>query len=196
MAWPYVRANDRTRAPRTETMPDRDDASLVAVAQVDPLAFAALYDRYVRPIYHYCYLRLGSHEAAEDATSETFLKALAALGRYRHRSFSSWLFRIAHNVVVDTQRRHRDAVPLMQAHTLPDSDESPEGQAIRAAERAAVLAALATLPREQRAAVELRYAGWSGEQIAAVLERTPAAVKMLRARGLARLCTLLVVPKD
>ncbi len=55
-----------------------------------------------------------------------------------------------------------------------------------------VLCFSAELPPEQRAAVELQLAGWSGEQIAAALGRSPAAVKMLRFRALQRLRTALV----
>jgi RNA polymerase sigma-70 factor, ECF subfamily len=61
-----------------------------------------------------------------------------------------------------------------------------------ASERAQRLrAALATLPDEQRAAVELQLAGWPGEQIAAALDRSPEAVRMLRHRAITRLRTFL-----
>ena len=60
-----------------------DEPGLIAAAQRDRRAFAPLYARYARPIYRFCYRRLGSHEAAEDATSQTFVKALAALDRYQ-----------------------------------------------------------------------------------------------------------------
>ena len=82
------------------------EAALVARARVEPAAFATLYDRYAVPVYRYCYARLGTREAAEDATSQVFTNALAALPRYRERgSFAAWLFAIAHNVVADAQRR-------------------------------------------------------------------------------------------
>ena len=59
------------------------DALLVARAQRDPAAFSPLYEAYFDPVYRYCYHRLGSWEAAEDATSVIFTNALAALPRYR-----------------------------------------------------------------------------------------------------------------
>ena len=71
------------------------------LAQRDPYAFALLYTRYLDPIHRYCYRRLGSREAAEDATSLVFAKALSALPRYHDTSFRSWLFTIAHHVVID-----------------------------------------------------------------------------------------------
>lgn len=80
------------------------DEQLAARAQHDPNAFAPLYQRYVRPIYAFCFQRLGTRELAEDATSQTFVKALAALPGYRAGSFRAWLYTIAHNVVIDVHR--------------------------------------------------------------------------------------------
>jgi RNA polymerase sigma-70 factor, ECF subfamily len=81
-----------------------DDEVLVAAARLDPRAFDAVYDRYVGPVYRYCHVRLGRREAAEDATSAVFLKALAGLDGYRPGNFPAWLFRIAANVVTDARR--------------------------------------------------------------------------------------------
>src|SRR6185436_12504397 len=68
----------------------------------DAQAFAALYDHYLDPIYKYCYRRLPTAEDAEDATSLVFAKALVDLPRQRDPGvLRSWLFAIAHNVVVD-----------------------------------------------------------------------------------------------
>lgn len=77
------------------------DATLVAAAQIDRRAFAPLYDRDARPIYRYCFARLGTHEAAEGATAEVFLKAIAALDSYRQDAFAAWPFRIARNVAAE-----------------------------------------------------------------------------------------------
>src|SRR4051812_45494568 len=71
-----------------------DDAALVAATLLDRQAFKFLYERHANRVYRYCYLKLGSPEAAEDALSEVFLKALANLGSYRGRGvFAGWLFR-------------------------------------------------------------------------------------------------------
>ena len=169
-----------------------DDAVLVAAARGgDPRAFVPLYERYLGPVYRYCYVRLGSREAAEDATSEVFLKALAALPTYHDGAFAAWLFRIAHNVVIDAHRRRRPTAPLASAGDPADPDRTPEELAVAGDEAVALRAALAALPAEQRAAVELRLAGWSGEQIAQALDRSPAAVKQLRFRALGQLRRLL-----
>jgi RNA polymerase sigma-70 factor (ECF subfamily) len=163
------------------------DTALVRSAQADPRAFAVLYDRYFGPVYRYCYVRLGERPAAEDATSEVFLKALAGLDAYRDGRFAAWIFRIAHNVVVDAYRRRRPVAPLDALDEWPDGEPTPEEASIARAERELLRAALAELPDDQRAAVELHLAGWSGEQIASALGRSAPAIRMLRFRALARL---------
>ncbi len=170
--------------------PDTADTALVAAAQADPQAFVALYDRYVERIYAYCYARLGNRALAEDATSEVFTKALAALGRYTDRCFAAWLFRIAHNVVTD-QHRRRPTTSLADQPDWPDPQPGPADAAIAQTEYAALQAALAALPAEQRAVIELPYAGWSSDELATLLARSPAAIKQLRYRAVQRLRALL-----
>jgi RNA polymerase sigma-70 factor (ECF subfamily) len=58
---------------------------MVSSTQRDPAEFAALYDRFFRPIYRYLYSRVASAAEAEDLTAQTFLTALEALPRYHHR---------------------------------------------------------------------------------------------------------------
>src|SRR5690349_19047145 len=89
--------------------PATEEAKLVAAAQVDPRAFLPLYDRYYRPLYRFCYVRLGTVYAAEDATHDVFVHALRGLAGYRGEGFAAWLFRIAQNVVAGAyrwQQRH------------------------------------------------------------------------------------------
>src|SRR3954468_21415789 len=95
-----------------------DEADLVAIAKRDRAAFAPLYRRYVDPVYRYCDRCLGNREAAEDATSLTFTKALAALASCRDDKFRSWLFSIAHNVIVDVRADRRQWKPLTAAVAL------------------------------------------------------------------------------
>jgi RNA polymerase sigma-70 factor (ECF subfamily) len=187
-----TRLGSRTGDQPASEVADVDD-SIVAAAQRDPRAFDTIYCRYVGPVYRYCYVRLGSREAAEDATSAVFLKALAGLDTYRPGNFPAWLFRIAANVVIDAQRAgtRRSTRPFETIPDPPDPDPSPDEVLIAHDRREWLRAALATLPDEQRAAVELQLAGWSGVQIAAALDRSPEAVRMLRYRAITRLRTIL-----
>ena len=90
--------------PETATGPfvsAADEGALIGAARTDPRAFAVLYHRHVSAVYRFCYRRLGTKEAAEDATAQVFTKALGGLAGYRGGSFQGWLLAIAHHVVVD-----------------------------------------------------------------------------------------------
>ncbi|MGE5619920.1 MAG: RNA polymerase sigma factor [Sphingomonadaceae bacterium] len=171
-----------------------EDAALVVAAQADPQAFTALYERYLGPVYRYCYLRMGNRDAAEDATSEVFLKALAGLRGYQGGIFAAWLFRIAHNTIADARRRHRPTEPIEDIGDPADPSSTPEEVVLARNEVEALRAALNILPEEQRVAVELQLAGWSGERAAAAMGKSVDAVKMLRYRAVSRLRTLLNDP--
>lgn len=166
-------------------------------APANPAAgrFAALYDEHVDHIYRYCRLRIDDPADAEDTAALIFAQAFAAYPPADSASFRSWLFAIAHNVVANhhrarhTRRCHR---PLDEAGDLPDPGASPEESAYLAEERRALRAALARLPHDQRRVVELRLAGLSGQEIAASLGRSHAAVKMLQLRAVERLRDLLI----
>jgi RNA polymerase sigma-70 factor, ECF subfamily len=181
-------ARPRPPAPVSGTA---SDAELVTLAQRDPHAFALLYTRYLDPIHQYCYRRLGSREAAEDATSLVFAKALSALPRYHDTSFRSWLFTIAHHVIVDRYRDIRPEQALETATAVLDDAPSLEELAIAAEERRSVRALLAELPEHQRRVVELRLAGLTEAEIAQVLGRSRAKVDVTQCRAVARLRDLL-----
>ncbi len=163
-----------------------DDHALVAAAVRDRQAFAPLYARYAVPIYRYCYRRLGSRESAEDATSIVFANALAALHTHRGGSFRGWLFTIAHNVsvTVGKERRH---VPLVAIETVVDAAPSPEDHALAADNQRSLHTLMNTLSVDQRRVVELRLAGLTGAEIAQVLGKSVASIKMLQLRAMARL---------
>lgn len=169
---------------------EEPDSVLVARAQRDRAAFAPLYDRYVVAIYRYCYRLLGNREAAEDATSETFTKAIAALPRYRERagsaSFRGWLHTIAYNAAMDTHRR-RPTASLGPAWEGVDSDPLPEEHAESREASADLHRRIADLTPDQQAVMHLRLAGLTGAEIADALGRTPQAVKSIQFRAIHRL---------
>ena len=173
-----------------------DDEALAARAKENPAAFAPLYQRYVRPIYLYCYRRLSSRELAEDATSQVFTKALAAMPRYRGDAFRPWLFTIAHHVVADGYRRRRPTAPLDDAWDLADDGETPEDLAINADGERNVHRLLAFLTPDQRDVVELRLNGLTGVEIAAVLGKRPATVRATQFRAYQRLRELIHAERE
>lgn len=169
-----------------------DDAVLAGLAKSDRHAFGLLYDRYADRVYRYCYRRLGSREAAEDATSQTFVKALAAIPDYREGgTFAGWLFAIAFSSTTDSLRRHRPTRSLDDLDERVASAPSPEDAALAAEERRGVRALLAALPPDQRRAMELRLGGLTGPEVAEAMGRSHQVVKMLQFRAIARLRALL-----
>jgi RNA polymerase sigma factor (sigma-70 family) len=173
------------------------DAALVAAAQLNPAGYAALYGRYWEAVFRYCYYRLADWQEAEDAASQVFVDAFARLGAFRDRgdSFRPWLFTIAHNEVVGRYRRQgrRLFAPLAAAFRLVDPAPSPEERAIAADEHGRALALLAQLPEDQRRVCELRLAGLTGKEVAAVLGKSHDAVRAAQWRAETRLRTLLGV---
>ena len=171
-----------------------DDADLVARAQADPQAFALLYRRYLDPVHQYCYRRLGSREAAEDATSLVFTKAFASLPAYRAGSFRSWLFTIAHHVITDDLRARRTVADLEAADDVPDREPMPEEAVVAAEANSAVVRLLDQIPVGQRRVVELRLAGLTGREAAEVLNCSLGAVKIAQVRAYSRLRGLCTGP--
>lgn len=172
------------------------DEGLVALALEDRQAFGLLYDRYVDAIYRYCHGRLSDRESAEDATSLIFSRALAALPTHRGASFRSWLFAIAHNVVLNARRDAPHNRSLTVVLDVADPGPLLDELAEEADRRHSVSQALLLLPEDQRRVVELRLAGLSGPEIAAVVGRSHDAVRTTQRRALVRLRTLLGVAPE
>ena len=154
-------------------------------------AFETLYERYRAPLYRY-FARQVNAMFVDDLFQDTWLKLIRAKSSYRADApFQAYLYRIAHNVLVDHYRRLGQPARPVATDDLDPADASPgPEQAACAAElRAAFSAALALLPNEQREAFLLREdAGLTLEQIATVVgtgretikSRLRYAVKRLR----------------
>ena len=171
------------------TRASEDDAELALRARADRAAFGILYDRYVDRVYGYCYRRLQTPAGAEDATSQTFLKALSAIGSYRAEtaSFRAWLFTIVSRVVIDAYRSRRPPTGLDDAGEIRSAEAGPEGLALAAEARREVTARLRRLPDEQAHLVQLRLAGLTDREIAGVLAKSHVAVRVAQHRALKRL---------
>ncbi len=184
---------------------NRSDAVLVAAAQRgDVKAFGTLHTRYYLRVYHLAYLKTNNAQDAEDVASETFVRALAGLGRLRlsgeDASLYPWLHRIAVNLVVDGHRRRPpsgvvslDAPLVAGIRTLLDTEDfdkgpTPHDIAERHEVQQLVRSAIAALPEDQGDVLVYKYLGdLSLREIAPLLSRSEAAAKSLLHRAVVSL---------
>lgn len=101
--------------------------------------------------------------------------------------FIAWLVVIARNATTDALRARRRELGIEAAGAVEDTALTPEDRAVANAESAALRAALARLSKDQRTAIDLQLAGWSLAESAQAMERSVAAIKMLRGRAVAHL---------
>ena len=111
----------------------QDEASLVRRAQQrDPAALTQLYEENFDKIYRYVVLKIGDRTEAEDMTQQVFLNALKSISSFKWKGmpFSAWLFRIAHNQVVDYYRKksRHATVPLEESLAAGGGDPVSEAE--------------------------------------------------------------------
>lgn len=166
------------------------EARLVAQAKCDPEAFGCLYEQYATKIYNYIYYRVGNHHDAEDLTAKVFFKALEHIGRYQDRGapFSAWLYRIAHNIVVNW---HRDNSRRSKAVALDDmvgqlvNGKDPHWEVERSEEQERLLQAIRSLPAVRQQLLILKFVErHSNRQIGQIMGRSEGAIKSLYHRTL------------
>ena len=155
-------------------------------------AFAGLYERQVALVYRYLYGQTGSRETAEDLTSLTFMRALAAFPRYRpDYPPHAWLLRIAHNVLIDHRRAATRTARLIAR--LAGLRAEPTWIRSNGEDLGNFLGMTAGLPKAQRDALALRFlADLDVKEVAAVLGRSRGATRMLLSRALETLRTRTV----
>ena len=160
---------------------------------IRPVDAEALYRRHVRPLYTFVYSKVGNREAAEDITSEVFTKALTHLDPTREEhSIVAWLYRVAHNAVVDYWRAGCGArvIALEEART---ARRSPPTTDVMRQEQAAIRARalLAQLPAHYRAVLSYRVLdGLSVAETARCMGTSEGNVKILQHRALKRAAEL------
>jgi len=162
----------------------QDEESIVRRAQQrDPAALTQLYEENFDKICRYIVLKIGDRTEAEDMTQQVFLNALKSISSFRWKGmpFSAWLFRIAHNQIVDYFRKKskRATVPLDESLAAGDSD--PGQVAERKVEIEQLALATKGLTKAQQEVVSLRFAGQlSVAEVARAMGRSEGAVKALQ----------------
>jgi len=169
---------------------------LEGAAIFDERALGELYDRYEARIYSYIYRRTGNESLAEDLTAQVFLKMLEAIRSDKawHSSFSGWLYRIAHNAVIDyyRQRDRQQQVSLEDTLTTTASDHNPVVMAEASVDAERLRIAISRLTEEQAEVITLRFLeGYSISEVAEMLDKTEGSIKALQYRAVTTLRQLL-----
>jgi RNA polymerase sigma-70 factor (ECF subfamily) len=155
---------------------------------------AGLYSEYYDKIARYACAHIGNRTDAEDIAGEVFLKALESLGSYEERGIpmQAWLFRIAHNKVVDYSRKMSKRKTVDIEDVTIESDSRPETIAETRIEFERVKKAMEELTREQREVLSLRfYGGFPSKDTAMILGKTDGAVREMQRAAVEKLRKLL-----
>ncbi len=162
----------------------------------DPDAFGLLYDEYVDQIFRYVYYKVGNFAESQDLTGQTFLKAFENIDSYEMRdvAFSSWLYRIAHNLVVDYFRKEskRESVPLEEQPPAPSNRGNPVDMVMAEMDSERLYKAMKKLTHNQREVLVLKFIdNLSNSHVSEIMGISVGAVKSTQKRGLLSLNRIL-----
>jgi RNA polymerase sigma-70 factor (ECF subfamily) len=157
----------------------------------DREALEELYLIHFDRIYSYLHVSVGNRHDAEDLTTQTFLRMLEAIGKFRWQSapFSAWLFRIAHNLAMDHFRATKRWQPEEEVpEPEPDESTSAEAGALESIGRRSMLELIEDLSPEQQQVLTLKFVfNFANGEVATILGKTEGAIKSLQHRALASL---------
>jgi len=169
---------------------DCEHTLLCKAKSFDQTALATVYDDYHPLMYRYIFRQVGEVEVARDLTAVVFQRFLQAIqdGNGPDRLLKAWLYRTAHNIVIDHYRRqqYRQHLPLHE--NLVMADDSPEQMADHSLAAEKVRAALHLLTPEQELVISLKFLeGLTNAEVANILDKPIGAVKSLQHRALVAL---------
>lgn len=153
-----------------------------------------MYESYYDRISRYAFVRLGNQADAEELAGEVFLRALESLDSYKERGvpMQAWLFKIAHNLIVDHYRKVKNRKTVSVDTVSIKAESDPEAQAMMEFEVTRVKIALGRLTESQRKVIELRFfGGLTSEEAGQVLNKRPGAVRELQSAAIRALRNLL-----
>lgn len=185
--------NPQSSIPRQRLHPEvstKPDNILAMDAKHNPSAFAELYRRHLKNVYSYFFMRVGDVHHAQDLTTQTFLAAKESIASYQGRgSFAAWLMGIARRKAADHFRHNRETLPLTVVDQLSSPSPPIEEEIDRQLQLEQIAQCVKTILTPDRAeAVALRiFGGLSTAEVAQVMGKSEAAVKMLIHRAIADL---------
>jgi RNA polymerase sigma-70 factor (ECF subfamily) len=173
--WPRI-----TDSPGKLVVTNPTDAELVEACLAGRRdAFDTIVERHRRQVYQLCYRFVGNHEDASDLAQDVFVRAYRGLHRFKgHASLATWLYRISVNVSLNRVSARRPITSPITEQRLISVADSPADLVLREERAEHVRAAIARLPKKQRATLILRmYHELPHDQIASVLGSSVGAVK-------------------
>ncbi|MCE2395390.1 sigma-70 family RNA polymerase sigma factor [Candidatus Poribacteria bacterium] len=185
-------------------MEKSDEALMLQLQAGDLCSFDTLVKRWEKRLLNYCYRMVNEITLAEDLRQEVFLRIYRSAKRYRPTAqFSTWMYRIATNLCLDTlaKQKRRKETPIgayLQSESeglderFIDPLDPPDAAVVRKETENRVRSALARLPEDQRVVVTLRhYNGMKFHEIAEIVERPISTVKSRMTAGIERLSRML-----
>jgi RNA polymerase sigma-70 factor (ECF subfamily) len=178
---------------------ERDAIRLRKAQSLDRNTLGGIYDEYHQPLYSYIYRRVGDVETARDLTADVFRRFLQATanGNGPNEHLRAWLYRVAHNIVIDHYRRqqHQPSAPLEEKWASVDDDPGKAAELEMQCEY--VRAALRHLTADQQQIIVLKFLeGLTNHEIAEVTQKSVGSVKSLQHRALAALRRHLVPSEE
>jgi RNA polymerase sigma-70 factor (ECF subfamily) len=180
----------------------QDEEILVQRAkQKDQNAFAQLYEEYFDKIYRYVTLKIGDRIEAEDMTQQVFLKAHQSISSFKWKGtpFSAWLYRIAHNLVVDYMRKKSKRPSTLYDDSLVSSDRNsnPQQMVERSMDIEQLISATRHLTEAQREVISLRFTSeLPTAQVARIMGKSEGAIKALQHSAIVALRKALLAGND
>jgi RNA polymerase sigma-70 factor (ECF subfamily) len=175
----------------------QDEESLVRRAkQQDQRAFTELYEAHFDRVYRYVAIRIGDQVEAQDMTQQVFLNALQSISSFNWKGipFSAWLFRIAHNQIVDYLRKKSKQAGAPLDESLVKDDSDPQQMVEFSLNIEQVRLATTQLTEAQREVISLRFAGGlSIAEVAKIMGKSQGAVKTLQHSAIVALRKILLV---
>ena len=178
----------------------QDEQGLVRQAQKgDKDAFAQLYEAYFDKIYRYVVLKISNKAEAEDMTQQVFLKAYQSIGSFKWKGapFSAWLFRIAHNQMVDFVRKQSKRPTVQLEESMVSSDDNPLQTVERRFDIERLRLATRQLTAAQQEVISLRFAGGLAiAEVARTMGKSEGAIKALQHSAVAALRKVLLAGEE
>lgn len=161
---------------------------------LDEEALAEIHDKYYQGVYRYFSFRMPDPQTAEDLTSEVFIRFLKAIRDKNAppNTIQGWLFGAARNVAREYYRRNKKIEVVSITEQIPARENSPEQKISKQLEVESMIKAMEGLTEDQKHVLALRFGyGLPIREVAEIINKSEAAVKMLQARAIMTLTNQL-----